>query len=737
MKQGKRISARKCFCVILAAALVLGLTACRGTARQTSPEAVKETTGEAAKDGQNINETAEVLQSGNDPQEQGEQTASDVELEKYRTGTPWICSDLKGAVTENTPVSLKDDFHLFVNKEAMLKTEIPEGYPVGGTLADVTLKQQEDIKRLFTENHKAENHDAQLALDMYGLLMDWDNRNSLGAEPLKKLTDKADRISTLEELSEYLTKSTNEELLASPESVSVMASFDDASRNALYVSPMSLILGDSAEYKVLTDYGKIKKEAVTELIRRMLGKLGYSEEETETKIGNAFRFDELMASSIMTSEQQQSPDYVEKINNHYTIDELDSLSGNYPLKDILNGVYGFREFKDIVVAEPEFIRRLGEIYTEDNVECITDWIIVRGSVSMTSVLDRECFEWKNDYNNTVEGSEGTQDDETVFASMTEALLPWPVARLYSDVYLKAEDKERLTKLVEDVIDVYHRIINEADFITEDTKKNAIEKLEARKLHVYYPDDWSKYECDGLEIRSAGEGGNVFEAYAALSKYNAEKMVRDYYEPVDNDLWSGTPSTVNCFYNFTNNSINILAGFANGSIYNSEMSDEEVYAGIGTVIGHEISHGFDSTGSQFDKNGNMKDWWTEEDKQKFNQKNKKMADYFNKMHPWEGQDFYGGIMTGEAGADMGGVKSMLMLAEKKEDFDYDLFFRRYAANWMEQCSLQMCYRYFNDVHPIGYLRTNVTLQQFDEFINTYDIREGDGMYLAPEDRVNVG
>lgn len=716
--------------IFLAAVLSLSLAACGGKAadRNVSEDSAPETAETGANVAGTENTTGAAAEQGKEAADEG--------MESYRTGTPWICSDLKGVVTEDTEADIKNDFYLFVNKEEMLKTDIPEGLPLGGSTADVVLKQQEDIRNLFTGGYKAENHDAQLALNLYGLLMDWDTRNSLGIAPLKELTDKADGISSLEELTEYLTKSSSKELIASPESVYVAASFDDSDKNALYIVSSGLMLGDSAEYRELTEYGRVKKEAVTELSRRILGKLGYSADETETKLENAFRFDELMAPAIMTAEEQQSPDYMEKINNHYTVEELDSLSGNYPLVEMLKAIYGFKEFTDIVVEEPEWLKRLGEVYTEENAEYIRDWIILNGSFSMMSRLDRECYEWKTEFRNAVNGSEGIQDDETVFSSMTEELLPWPVARLYSDVYLKQEDKERITQLVEDVIDVYHRIINEADFITEDTKKNAIEKLEAIKLNVYYPDDWTKYECEGLEIPSAGEGGNLFDACMAIDEYNLEKTVRDYAKPVDKELWAGTPSTVNSYYNFTNNSINILAAYANGAFYSPDMTDEEMYAGIGTVIGHEISHGFDSTGSQFDKDGNMLDWWTEEDKQSFKAKNEKMAAYFNEMHPWEGQDFYGGIMTGEAGADMGGIKSMLMLAERKEDFDYDLFFRSYARTWMQQCSLQMCYRYFNDVHPINYLRTNATLQQFDEFLSTYDIGEGDGMYLAPENRVNV-
>ena len=162
----------------------------------------------------------------------------------------------------------------------------------------------------------------------------------------------------------------------------------------------------------------------------------------------------------------------------------------------------------------------------------------------------------------------------------------------------------------------------------------------------------------------------------------------------------------------------------------------MYAKLGTVIGHEISHAFDPTGAQFDKDGNFANWWTEEDNKVFMERTEKMAAYFNAMHPWEGQNFFGQIMTGEACADMAGLKCMLLIAAEKENFDYDAFFRAYADLWLTKDTLQRAYTRIYDTHPMSYLRINATLQQYDEFLNFYDIKEGDGMYLAPEDRVAI-
>ena len=361
---------------------------------------------------------------------------------------------------------------------------------------------------------------------------------------------------------------------------------------------------------------------------------------------------------------------------------------------------------------------------------------MHGVVGAADSLDRECYEWGYACSNAISGATGMLDDETVFSGSVAGALAWPVARLYTEPYLKQEDKDRISGMIDEVLDAYHGIINEADFLSDETRAKAIEKLDVIDKRVLYPDSWEKYDCAELNFASAEEGGTLWDAYRAIAAYYLAESVEDYSKPVDKEKWGTTPQTVNCFYDWQQNNITILGAFAQGGIYNSEMSDEELLGKLGVVIGHEISHGFDSTGAQFDKNGNMADWWTEEDYAAFLARNEKMEAYYNAIHPWEGQDLYGSIMTGEACADMAGMKVALRIAAEKEDFDYDAFFRAFADYYFSKNTLQRCYTMINDVHPLNYLRINCTLQQFDEFLKCYGIVKGDGMYLAPEDRVIV-
>ena len=208
--------------------------------------------------------------------------------------------------------------------------------------------------------------------------------------------------------------------------------------------------------------------------------------------------------------------------------------------------------------------------------------------------------------------------------------------------------------------------------------------------------------------------------------------------MDKELWNINILSTNAYYDPTNNSINIIPGFFCDATYRSDMSIEEKYGALGSVIGHEISHAFDTNGAQYDANGNVKDWWSEEDYDSFMDRADKLVGYFDNVVAFDDETpIKGQLIQTEAIADMAGFKCMLLMAKKIDGFDYDKFFRANAKLWaragtleyMEKCAL-------TDPHPLHYLRSTATIQQFDEFYETYDIKEGDGMYLAPEKRIAV-
>ena len=736
--------------LVVVTLIISSLTACAGkgagSAAGTADQSVQQAENAAAENAEAENAATESAEPANADAENAS-AAPEAELAAeaattdngsavdYSSGTPWPYIDLEGVVTPDTPTDPKDNFALYANKDKLLNLEIPQGRPFGGAFMDLIEMQAEDVKNMFL-GEAPQEHDAKLAFDLFWLMMDWDSRNAVGVAPLKEEVDKVEQISTIDELMAYFVEYPAEKQLSSLWSTEVNPDLNDADRKVFWISDAGVLLGDSAEYKSLTSFGKIKKEAYTTLAKKILVKLGYSEQEAVQKIDNCLAFEVMMADSIYTNEESQRPDYISRINNMYSREDLEKLQGKLPILADLEENQGYPAVEQYMVTAPVYFEKMNELCVEENLPLIRDMVIVCGAIAEAGNLDRECYEWNVECRNAIRGSTGIMDDETAFSGRVSETLVWPVARLYTETYLKQEDKDRISAMTDEIMDAYHGILENADFLSDETRAKAVEKLDAMQKFILYPDDWEDYSCEELNFASKEDGGTLNEALEAISRFYFAQSAKEFSEPVDKTKWEVTPQTVNCFFGQQINGIYILGAYARGDNYNSEMSDEELYGTLGVMIGHEISHAFDSTGAQFDKNGDMRSWWTEEDYSKFLERNKKMVDYYNAIHPWEGQDLHGSAMTGEACADMAGFKAMLRIAANNPDFDYDKFFRAFAGRWLAKDTLQYAYARINDTHPMNYLRTNCTLQQYDEFLDFYGITEGDNMYLAPEDRVAI-
>ena len=259
-----------------------------------------------------------------------------------------------------------------------------------------------------------------------------------------------------------------------------------------------------------------------------------------------------------------------------------------------------------------------------------------------------------------------------------------------------------------------------------------QQLDNMRINAVYPDKWIDYS--GLKLK----GLSFLDCMKAIDAYNRKLMQSHTNGKVDKELWSGEELLIaNAYYMPPENSINIIPGLLDKPFYYEGMSQEALLGGIGCVIGHEISHAFDTQGAQFDKDGNMNNWWTKADYASFQKRASKLIAYYDSITIWEGLQAQGELVQTEAIADMAGVKAILKYAESLPNFNYKEFFEAFATVWRRIMTPEADYWYtFNDVHPKACLRTNVTVQQFEEFYKTYDVKPGDNMYLAPEDRILV-
>ena len=240
--------------------------------------------------------SSEDAQTGSEENPAAEESQ---DVKDYANGTPWQAIDIDGVVTEDTPVDVKDDFALYVNKDDILSLKLPKDSGAAGPMLDVATAVDKDILKMF-QGDRPESHDAKLAYDLYTMMMDWDSRNAVGVEPLKKQTDAVESLDTIDKLTAYLRDTPKAEQLENLWFAGTGTDYEDSDKNVIQVGNDRLLLGDSAEYSKLTDYGKVMKDAKTKLAERMLQKLGYSKEEAQQKIDNAPAFKTELAPVIYT-----------------------------------------------------------------------------------------------------------------------------------------------------------------------------------------------------------------------------------------------------------------------------------------------------------------------------------------------------------------------------------------------------------------------------------------------------
>ena len=656
----------------------------------------------------------------------------------YTTGTPWMDVDLEGNVTADTPTDPKDNFALWANKDRILSMEIPEGYIAAGNTTDVDRKGNEDMKALF-HGEVPEDHDARLAYDYYFLLSDWDARDARGVAPLKEMVDQVEGITSLEALTEYFVKTPFKDRLFCLWKVSNVQDTENAGHNVLSIKNGYSFLRDPAEYIELTADVEAKKETYEVFFVKMLEKLGYSEKEAKQKFDNCFAWETML--NVVLAEEESASELTAEADTYYTREKLLAATPKIPVLETLEKADGYPVMDRYLIPSPAVMEKLNELYTEENLPLMRDYLILHGIYENTEALDWESYVLINDCQEMIEsGSHYELDKQTYADSLVyddvSLRVAWPVSKLYVEKHANPEDKVRLSKLVEEIIDAYHGILADADFISDETRAGAYAKLDNMTRNVLYPDTWEPYSFADVNFASKEDGGGLWEAWRAIEKHEHDQAVSAVNKPFDRTIWDSLPFRGGCSYTPSVNGIFINAAFAQDPNYRPDMTDEELYAYMGTAIAHEISHAFDANGAKYDKDGNLINWWTEKDYAAFKEKNEKLAAYFNAMHPWEGQDFNGENMVGEACSDMAALKCILRIAAEKQEFDYDQFFRAYADRFAVKETLAMAMARLEDEHPMNYLRVNANLQQYDEFLDFYGITEGDTMYLAPEDRVAI-
>ena len=647
-------------------------------------------------------------------------------------GQPWIDSELKENLSAEMETDPRDDFHLYASKDWLLANDIPDGYSFWSHYDERGLEVKQQCMELLKDKSLA-GHDAQLIQTYNSLVLDWDARNAKGVTEIKELYDELLSADSTEDITKLLTDSNTAHKLYCFFAFGADTGLNNPDKYLVALADPTLLLTDSAEYSERSEYGDMYYRYRKELFVYVAEKMGMSAEEAEKRFDSAIALEARLSEKIYTTQERHNDDFMDRINNEMSYEDVAALAKVFPLGDILSSA-GYKYDGTYLVTNPDYYGLLDEIYTDEHIEEIKDLMIVRYLLGYAGNLDKDVYDKTNELINSYFGTSGTVSDEEMAYERVADALPESMQQVYISKYGSAEDKKKMEDLCQQVIDTYRELLSENEWASDEVKAYAIEKLDKMEIHAAFPDKFR--DTSGIDI----SGCSLIEADEIISQMDADYEKSLIGTERDKEMWAEGANILSCnaFYNFTDNTINMFIGMMGGPFYSSDMSTEELYASIGAFwVGHEVSHAFDSNGAQFDAEGKLRDWWTPEDKEEFNRRVSRMDDYLDGIVAFGGNHFIGTNIDTEMVADMTGLQCALRMASKVEDFDYDKFFTKYAQmNASLGVYSAELSQLLQDEHPLNYARTNVPVQQFEEFYETYNVKEGDNMYLAPEDRLLV-
>ena len=626
---------------------------------------------------------------------------------------------------------IKDDLYEAVNGEWLKTAKIPDDKPATGgfnDLVDEIDKQlMDDFDAYAAGKEKSDDSRFNEMIKLYRLAKKFDWRKKVGPQPLKRMLASVENLNSYED---YQSQWKNWILagMPSPISFDIDADMKNATVYALFASSPSLILPDKSYYEAEK---KAQHDQLLQLwssmVEALMDKLGYSKEEAKKIIDDAIKFDALLAPNVKSAEE--AADY-SKMYNPQTVAELAGATDQLDIATIIKQLVG-EEPEKVIVTEPEYFKALNKIL-QDNFELFKNWALIRVIRENASYLDDEMREINGRYGRALSGSKKPVSQRKFAFYLARDMFSQVAGDYYGKKYFGPQAKADVHHMVEQMIKVYKGRLTNNQWLSKDTRDKAILKLDKLGIQVGYPDKipalYDQFKVDEEESLIANLNQLIVTANKELfSRWNT---------PVDRMRWEMSAATVNAYYHPFKNIIVFPAAILQAPFYSLKQSSSQNYGGIGAVIAHEISHAFDNNGSLFDEFGNLNNWWTDEDSAHFKQLAQKMIDEFDGI-PFAGQKVNGKLTVSENIADAGGLSCALEAAKTEADFNAQEFFINWATIWRMKATEQYMQLLLSiDVHAPQKLRANIQAENLDDFYTAFDIKPGDEMYRAPEDRVHI-
>ena len=661
------------------------------------------------------------------------------------------CGNQSGLKSINTAylsdsIAPSEDFYGYVNKgwqEAHPLTDEYSRFGQFNVLSDEAEKRVKDIVLSLAETNPEPGTVAFKVSTIYSLAMDSVRRNEEGAAPiladLKKIDEcPADQMGEL-----FLWMHKN---YASPFfGAGPMEDMGNSNEYAMYVSSARLGMGDR-DYYLLDDENNTKvRDAYRTLIVAQMKNAGFSDEDANRVMENAIKVETKIAEETWTREESRD---IARMYNPRSSEELAKMYPTVDWNRFFVETMGIEQPASVIVTEINTVQRGVELLATLPERELKDYYLWLYVDQAANKLSDNFSDAEFEYSKVVSGVKEQRPRWKRALGATEDALGEAIGQLYVEKYFPESSKQYMLELVENLRAALGVHIQNLTWMSDSTKTRALEKLAAFTVKIGYPDKWKDYSSMNIDPEKS-----YYENMHEVAMWHQAEVYAKWGKPVDKTEWGMTPQTVNAYYNPLANEIVFPAAILQAPFFDPEATDAENYGGIGVVIGHEMTHGFDDQGRNFDANGNMTDWWTEADTEAFNALAQKLVEQFNQVEVLPGLFANGQYTLGENIADQGGLRvsyTAFLASQAKKGVDINsedakvegftptqIFYMNYSNIWASNIREEEMRRLtIQDVHSLAMNRVNVSLRNITPFFEAFGIKEGDKLYRAPEDQVII-
>lgn len=639
-----------------------------------------------------------------------------------------------------------DDFFRYVNGLWFDKTEIPSDRVRWGSFDELRQNTDKDALAILKEavnNKKLDpKSDQAKAVKVYTTYMDTISRNKLGVKPILPTLAKINAIKTVQDVNNLIIEMAPVGGIGFY-GINVNPDAKNSNKNIVNIGLGSLGLPDRDYYVSDDADSKEKRQKYVTHVARMLKFLGLNDQQAQADAEKVLALETELATPRLNRVERRDR---RKTYNMMTVADLQKLTPAVDWNKYISSV-GIKTLDSLNVSQPKYMTALQTIFDAKKIE---DWkaylrwtLINKASDVLTTEIELASWEF---YSQTLQGAKKQRPREERALQVVNGTVGEALGKLYVEKKFPAEAKEKAKKMIDNVFLAFENRINNLPWMTPETRKGAIEKLRKSNVKIGYPDKWKDYSK--LVIKSKEEGGSYYENMQNVSKWGFAENIADLQKPVDKTRWGMSPQTVNAYYSPTNNEIVFPAAILQPPFYDYKADEAVNYGGIGAVIGHEISHGFDDSGSRYNADGNLVNWWTEDDLKQFTGLGGALAAQYSALEPLPGTFVDGKFTLGENIGDLGGINAaydglQLYLKANGNPGLIDGYtpeqrlFISWATIWRTKSRDEAIKNQVKtDPHSPGMYRAYVPLLNVDEFYKAFNIQETDKLYVKPENRVKI-